>query len=141
MILILHLICLNTTKIDVLDNSGWSALSYATYYEQLLMIDILLSYGADPNSSTAAHPYCIAKYLENDELIQIFKKYESKANYHEGMSFSSPHLNITPKKFKFEKFVSNPQIYLDAKLNETKKISEQDQQKIDNAINTLKKGR
>ncbi|OHS97749.1 hypothetical protein TRFO_35956 [Tritrichomonas foetus] len=67
--LILELVILHlSSKIDDLDDFGWSPLSYASFYNEDLVVDYLLSKGADPNSSKDAHPWMIAKANHNRNI-------------------------------------------------------------------------
>ncbi|KAH0792514.1 ARF GAP-like zinc finger-containing protein [Histomonas meleagridis] len=133
--IVLSLVAFHTNDVDQLDDIGWSALSYATYYGATIIVNELLSFGADPNSSEVAHPYCIAKFLDNQKLIKKFAKYEKNANYNEEMVFAPAHDEIFPKRFKFKKFVSDPSVYKENKQQMSpKQMTEQDQEKLSSAI-------
>lgn len=113
--LILSLILLNSNNVDPLDEGGWTPLSYAVYNSLDVIVDILLSFGANPLSSVGSqgNVFNIAKYKQNRLLMVKLDEYRPKdltptSSYNppdpednslkpskEASSVSSP--NITPQ--------------------------------------------
>ena len=54
------LIALNTPDMNVLDEGGWSAMSYAAYYKRTNICSMLLKIGSDPMASERGFPYHIS---------------------------------------------------------------------------------
>jgi hypothetical protein len=69
---VVAIFALNFPVINSLDESGWSALSYAAYYGKITCAEILLLLGGDPNASPKAHPYAIAKTRNRPDLAGLF---------------------------------------------------------------------
>lgn len=86
--LITLLIAYNIDNVNVLDEGGWSPLSYASFYGNSEVAEALLGNGSDPNLSKVAHPYFVAKSLQNQSLAAIFSPF-----WHGSM-------DIQPKKLK-----------------------------------------
>ena len=89
------LVALNVPNVDTLDKGGWSALSYATYYENEDVINVLMSVGCDPNCSTNGHPYKIAESQNNNKLKTLFLPYW-KGNQNEEANSLTPPINYNP---------------------------------------------
>jgi hypothetical protein len=66
---------LNSVNIDGLDDQGWSALSYASFYGRIEAAEALMAIGCDPRSSPTAHPYAIAVAGTNAALSALFLPY------------------------------------------------------------------
>ncbi|OHS98357.1 ARF GAP-like zinc finger-containing protein [Tritrichomonas foetus] len=82
--LILTLILLNDHSLmDKLDDGGWSPLSYATYYNQTLIINVLLGFGANPNKSVNGNLFLIAKHQQNLNLMNRFLNLDPKTANHQ----------------------------------------------------------
>ncbi|OHT06327.1 hypothetical protein TRFO_25592 [Tritrichomonas foetus] len=73
--LLIVAIAQNSQQIDDLDENGWSALSYATFYNNIKAVEALIAFGADIGASTEAHPYIVAHEKHHEEMIQKFKNY------------------------------------------------------------------
>ena len=65
----------NSDQLNVLDEGGWSPLSYATYYQHFVACDTLLDLGANIFASRDAHPYLIARQLDSTQLIEKYQAF------------------------------------------------------------------
>lgn len=73
--LICHLIALNMEDPSVLDDGGWSALSYAAYYGRSEAAEVLLKDGVDPKKTVENHPYYIARSKNRIDMATMFLPY------------------------------------------------------------------
>lgn len=160
--LILSIILLNMDRknIDPLDEGGWSPLSYAVYFSNDTIIDLLLSFGANPEVSSIGkgNVYDIARINSNKHLMAKFEDYKGKSTfYNNGSTFNMdsddeqngennqpkeelkpPHTEITPQTFIFKEFVENPSQYFGVKFLEQKRMKSNDKKKLNSAIDTLR---
>lgn len=86
--LVTLLIAYNIDDVNVLDEGGWSPLSYASFYGNAEVVEALLGSGSNPNLSKVAHPYFVAKSLQNQSLAAVFSPYWTGS------------MNIEPMKLK-----------------------------------------
>lgn len=86
--LVTLLIAYNIDNVNILDDGGWSPLSYASFYGNADVVEALLGSGSDPNLSKVAHPFFVAKSLQNQSLAAIFSPYWNGS------------MNIEPKRLK-----------------------------------------
>lgn len=88
--LITLLIAYNMPDIDILDESGWSPLSYASFYGNAEAAEALLVAGSNPNLSKVAHPYFVAKSLQNQIIATMFSPFWSGSQNINPTSLSAP---------------------------------------------------
>ena len=132
--IIFQLILLHSSNIDVIDDCGLTAFSYAAAYSNIPIIDILLIAGANPVIGNA---YQIAKACKQEEVM---KKLESKSEGYEIESFDIPHQEFKPKIFNKSKYIDPNVSALRAKPRRSvSKINEKDKLMI--AIGSLHKTR
>ena len=157
--LILSIILLNTNKnIDPLDEGGWSPLSYAVYFSNDLIIDLLISFGANPKapSQGKGNLYSIARYRSNKHLMEKFFNCKSHStfsidNLDDNLTSQNsdelnsskdeikpPHTEVLPQNFVFKDFVDNPNQYIGVKFLEQKRMKSNDKKKLNSAIDTLR---
>ncbi|EAX96541.1 ARF GAP-like zinc finger-containing protein [Trichomonas vaginalis G3] len=70
-----QLVVLNTPNIDVLDQGGWSGLSYAAYYDNAEAAEVFLAAGCNPNVNEDTHPYKIAILSGKRTIAALFLPY------------------------------------------------------------------
>ena len=61
-----------TFDINALDEGGWSALSYAAYYNRATICSMLLKIGCDPMASIKGFPYHLAIQKGILEIAALF---------------------------------------------------------------------
>lgn len=88
--LITLLIAYNIDKVNILDEGGWSPLSYASFYGNAEAVEALLGSGSDPNLSKVAHPFFVAKSLQNQSLAAVFSPYWSGSMNIDPMKLTPP---------------------------------------------------
>lgn len=70
-----QIVALNSPNIDVLDQGGWSGLSYAAYYDNIDAAEVFLQAGCNPNVNEDSHPYKIAVLAGNRTIAALFLPY------------------------------------------------------------------
>jgi hypothetical protein len=69
------LVGLNTPRLDLLDDGGWSALSYAAYFGNIRAAEALMAIGCRVESAPEAHPYAIAIAKSHTDMASLFLPY------------------------------------------------------------------
>jgi hypothetical protein len=130
--LILHLLCLNLPRVDLIDEEGWSPLCYAAYYDQLMMVEILMGYGAGWQSE-GVNAYDVAVARGNEAILG---KLTGLMVTGEGQVRGVPHEEVQPMEFKLEQFVSDPSLY--RRNLDKQEISVGDQMRINSVVSALR---
>ena len=73
--IIAGLIALNLRDPNILDENGWSCLSYAAYYGKQDIVRILLAIGIDPLLSNEAPPFVVAQSRGFNDIADMIKPF------------------------------------------------------------------
>jgi hypothetical protein len=108
--IIMHLLCLNTPRPDVLDEGGWSPLAYAVFHDQDDIVEVLLMHGADLQRE-GVNPYDIAKSKGREGLIGKLLALSATSAYEPGAVHVPPHSEVQPRTFDLASYVRDPAPY------------------------------
>lgn len=123
----------NSDQIDVLDENGWSPLSYATYYQNVAACQALVDFGANISASRVAHPYLIAMKLEASALLEMYQRVlqaDMTAAFDENQTFEPPNTEFTPDDMVWESVTRQPEPPL-------RFLSEKEQNDLSMAISAI----
>ncbi|OHT01160.1 centaurin gamma [Tritrichomonas foetus] len=73
--LVVAIILTNSEELNQVDDFGWTPISYATYYNNKQVVEVLLSFHANLNATKSAHPCQIALYSANEDMLDVFNQY------------------------------------------------------------------
>jgi hypothetical protein len=138
--LILHLLCLNTMHIDLLDEGGWTPACYAAYHDLPDMIEILISYGADMKAGTPT-PYVIAHTLGNHSALSKIPPGFQVSSFDRDRTIQPPRDVMHPETFVMAQWVQDPSIYSQTGASSPgyRTMSEKKKKKLDSAIEMLRR--
>ena len=126
----------NCDQINVLDEGGWSPLSYATYHQNIVACETLLDLGANVFASHEAHPYLIARQIGSNELMEKYQVYlqADLTGAIQEQKFVPPNTTFTPDDMKWDPIQrgTGPAIV---------SMSEEAENDLDRALTMLRKRR
>lgn len=100
--IIFALFSLNSKEINPKDDSGWTPLMYAIYYENVEIVEYLLSKSASVEG--AIHPYLLALSTQNNDTLGLLKEFE--IDDEPEPFYTPPHPEFKKIFFQFENFVN-----------------------------------
>jgi hypothetical protein len=131
--LVLHLLCLNTPRADLLDEGGWSPLCYAAYYGQLENVNVLVSYSAQIQRA-GVNPYDIACAKHEEAIMTALHSCADWSTFDPAGEYTPPRQDIQPQPFDIADWVTpqsnltpekppdGPRITLEAKVRLTSAV-------------------
>ena len=134
---ILVAIIRNSTQINDLDDNGWSAFSYAAYYNNPVIIDVLLDFKGNIFESVHAHPYIIAKELNNNDLLEKLDIFAVNYKKEQLPPLTPINKDFTPQPIKEEMIVQEDS----GEEVETSELSKDERRQIKNAMRNMTKKR
>jgi hypothetical protein len=135
--LILHFLCLNTPRCDVLDERGWSPLCYAAFYGQTEMANVLISYAAQLQKE-GVNPYDVACSKHDDRMMAILQGCAEWSTFDANAEYSPARTDFQPAEFDMANWVS-PTVNLNPdKADQGAGISEEAQERLNCAVSQLR---
>jgi hypothetical protein len=111
--IVLHLICLHTANVDVVDDAGWTPLRYAAHYDQAASVEILVAYGAGEEPRVRG----IGRARSSDAALPRVSSGDEEGTPGEAppqataVVVEAPHKEVVPAEFRLEMFVQDPSVY------------------------------
>jgi hypothetical protein len=95
--IIMQLLCLNSIRVDMPDDAGWSPLCYAAFYGQEVIIDILFASGAETQNEGVSP--CLVARQRGNELISAKLSNVNAGGIQPDSSEEAPHPEMRPAAF------------------------------------------